>query len=58
MEGNVEMVNIIFIADYYAPGVNGGAEKCDFVLISELREKGYVLIAFESQAINKEHIKR
>jgi len=50
------MSKIVFIADFYASEIKGGAEICDDILISLLREDNTKVITFKSQEITTKHI--
>ena len=52
------MADIIFIADCFAPDVNGGAENYDSVLLAELRARGHHIITFISDRFHDEDIKQ
>ena len=50
------MNKIVFIADFFAKEIKGGAEIYDDILISLLREDSVKVITFKSSAITPKHI--
>jgi|TARA_A100001515_G_scaffold30725_2_gene23979 hypothetical protein len=50
------MKKIVFISDFFVNEINGGAEICDDILISELESKGYKVCKFKSQEFTSKHI--
>ena len=49
------MKKIVFIADFYATEIKGGAEICDDTLISLLRKDNLKVVVFKSQQITIKH---
>ena len=50
------MADVVFISDFFANEVNGGAEIYDDLLVSELRLKGHNVITFKSKEVVDKHI--
>jgi hypothetical protein len=51
------MKKIVFIADFFIEDLHGGAEICDAILISMLKEDGFDVIKFKNSQLSQKHIK-
>ena len=50
------MNKLVFVADFFSDQVQGGAEICDEILISELRKRGIKVAKFNSREFTEKHI--
>jgi hypothetical protein len=50
------MNKLVFVSDFFADQIQGGAEICDDVLISALKDKGIKIARFNSKEFTEKHV--